>query len=151
MASIIDKTREAFGQSDALYNEWASFLGINSNHLFVLYALAHQTGVTQKQLATYTGLPKQTVNNVVRAFITDGIVTFSSANSDRREKTIDLTEKGRCYADRVLSELRQLEERVFTLMGEERVRQMLDALTLFNTLFEKEMKDRKDKHGRDGK
>ena len=60
----------------------------------------------------------------------------------RREKQVGLTEKGLAYSQELLAPLHALEERVFELMGEDRVRQMVDAVTLFNTIFEKEMKRR---------
>ena len=40
---------------------------------------------------------------------------------------------------RTLGGLYELTERVFGMMGHERMKQLLDAVALFNTVFEKEM------------
>lgn len=60
-------------------------------------------------------------------------------HGDRREKQILLTEKGAVYSDELLTPLRELEHRVLQIMGSDRVRQMIDNITLFNTVLEKEM------------
>lgn len=148
----MDKDRnkfwEVWGQSDALYEEWANSYNCNSTQLFVFYALDQRDSVTQKRITDYTGLPKQTVNNVVRTLKSEGYVTLSAECADRREKCIVLTEKGRAYSKEILAPLHDLEERIFGIMGAERVRQMIDAIMLFNTIFEKEMKRKKKKNER---
>ena len=93
---------EVWGRSDALYNRWAAAHGVNNYRLFVLYVLDNHPGATQKAIADHAGLPKQTVNTVVREPL---------------------------YA---------LEDAVFARMGDARVQEMMDAIALFNMLFEKE-------------
>ena len=46
----------------------------------------------------------------------------------------------------VLSPLHTLEQRVFDIMGAERMKQMTDAITLFNLVFEKEMETQANEH-----
>ena len=99
-------------------------------------------------IADYTGRPKQTVNNVVRTLKSEGHVTLSAECADRREKRIVLTEKGHAYSKEILAPLYDLEERIFGIMGAERVQQMIDAIMLFNSIFEKEMKRRKKENER---
>lgn len=77
----------------------------------------------------------------MRALKSEGLVSLSAGSVDRREKAVQLTEAGTLYAERVLGPLYALENRVFRIMGEDRIRQMLDAVSLFNTVFEKEMQD----------
>lgn len=135
-----EKFWEAWGQSNALYEVWAAWKKVNSKKLFVLYELDHGDYITQKNIADYTGLPKQTVNTVIRDFIAEGFVTLASGKNDRREKLVVLTESGKKHAAETLAPLYALEERVFSVMGEERVKQMIDTIFLFNAIFEKEMK-----------
>ena len=75
---------EVWGRSDALYNRWAAAHGVNNYRLFVLYVLDNHPGATQKAIADHAGLPKQTVNTVVRALRDEGYVTLSPASGDRR-------------------------------------------------------------------
>ena len=65
---------EVWGRSDALYNRWAAAHGVNNYRLFVLYVLDNHPGATQKAIADHAGLPKQTVNTVVRALRDEGYV-----------------------------------------------------------------------------
>ena len=68
---------EVWGRSDALYNRWAAAHGVNNYRLFVLYVLDNHPGATQKAIADHAGLPKQTVNTVVRTLRDEGYVTLS--------------------------------------------------------------------------
>ena len=53
-----------------------------------------------------------------------------------------LTEKGAAYSREVLEPLHELERTVLARMGNGRVQQMINDITLFNTVFEKEMEKR---------
>lgn len=130
---------EAWGRTNALYTAWCASAGQNPYRLFVLYALCAHEPVTQKEIADSTGLSKQTVSTVMRALKAEGLVTLRAGETDRREKNVCLTEKGMQYADEILSPLHELEHRVFDIMGAERVKQMTDAIALFDLVFEKEM------------
>ncbi len=48
---------------------------------------------------------------------------------------------------RTLGGLYELAERVFGMMGHERMKQLLDAVALFNTVFEKEMDNERQNQG----
>ena len=95
--------------------------------------------MTQKKICICTGLTKQTVNSVIRSLKEDGYVELVPGLEDRREKQIILTEKGIAYSRGLLTPLRELEHRVYQIMGSDRVQQMIDNITLFNTVLEKEM------------
>ena len=89
-----------------------------------------------------TGLTKQTVNSVIRTLKGEGHVVLSPGREDRREKQVALTEQGAAYARDLLAPLHELERTVFTRMGSGRVEQMVNDITLFSTVFEKEMEKR---------
>ena len=133
------KIWEAWGKGNALYSAWASDRNINSYQLFVLYAIEEHEAITQKTIAETTGLSKQTVNTVIRALKRDGYVELTDGNVDRREKLVSLTSKGVEYSAKLLEPLHEVENRVFELIGEDRVKDMMNFIQLFNTVFEKEM------------
>ncbi len=114
--------------------------------MIVLYAIQAHAPITQKAIADYAGLSKQTVSTVMRALKAEGLVSLRAGESDHREKKVCLTQKGTRYAAEVLSPLHTLEQRVFDIMGAERMKQMTDAITLFNLVFEKEMKTQANEH-----
>lgn len=141
MDIMINKFWEVWGQSDSLYNKWANKHNINNVRLFVLYTLDRNESLTQKRISLYTGLAKQTVSSVIQALKKeDIIILLPSINSDKREKLVVLTDKGKQYCKELLTPLYVVEERTFELMGEDRVKQMVDSINLFNTILDKEMR-----------
>lgn len=143
MSANAKKTWEAWGQATSLYTLWASERNINPYRLFVLYAIDGNSSVTQKRVSEVTGLSKQTVNTVVRALKKEGYIELSTAENDRREKFVALTSVGRTYASKLLTPLYELEERVFDVIGAERIKEMLNTIRLFTTVFEKETEELK--------
>lgn len=141
-----DKMCEAWGRTNALYTAWCAAAGQNQYRVIVLYAIEAHAPITQKTIADYTGLSKQTVSTVMRTLKAEGLVSLRAGESDHREKKVYLTQKGMLYASEVLSPLHTLEQRVFDIMGAERMKQMTDAITLFNLVFEKEMETQADEH-----
>ncbi len=128
-----------WGQANGLYSAWAASKNINYYLLFVLYALQGQKAMTQKKICVCTGLTKQTVNSVIRSLKEGGYVELAPGIEDRREKQVALTDKGIAYSSELLTPLQELEHRVLQTMGSDRVQKMIDNITLYNMLFEKEM------------
>lgn len=141
-----DKMWEAWGRTNALYTAWCAAAGQNQYRVIVLYAIEAHAPITQKTIADYTGLSKQTVSTVMRTLKAEGLVSLRAGESDHREKKVYLTQRGTLYASEILSPLHTLEQRVFDIMGAERMKQMTDAITLFNLVFEKEMETQADEH-----
>ena len=141
-----DKMWEAWGRTNALYTAWCAAAGQNQYRMIVLYAIEAHAPITQKDIADYTGLSKQTVSTVMRALKVEGLVSLQAGESDRREKKVFLTQRGALYAAETLSPLHTLEQRVFDIMGAERMKQMTDAIILFNLVFEKEMDTQANEH-----
>lgn len=138
------KLWDLWGQTNALYNEWCSQHNVNYYRCLILYVLDDNESITQKQIADCTGLSKQTVASVMKNLKAEGIITLHSESKDRREKYVKLTDEGKSYTANILNNLYKVESRVFDVIGEERIKQMLDAVSLFNTVFEKEMEKMKD-------
>lgn len=129
----------AWARTNSLYIRWADIREVNYYLLFVLYALDGQETMTQKEICNRTGLTKQTVNSVIRSLKNNGYVVLLPGSGDRREKQVAMTETGAAYAKELLTPLKELERSVFNIIGADRAQQMIDAITLFNIVFEKEM------------
>ena len=127
-------------QADALYSKWAARNGINYFVLLALWVLyGNEAGMTQKSISHHYGWPKQTTNSVIRSLKQEGYVALIAEQADKREKRVILTEKGRCHAEKVLTPLFQLEDRVYGNIQKERLEDMVRTLQLFIILFEKEL------------
>lgn len=142
------KMWEGWGRTNALYTAWCSSTGQNPYRLFVLYIINAHEPITQREIADCTGLSKQTVSTVMRTLKDEEYVSLSTGESDKREKNVHLTPKGKEYIQEVLSPLYELENRVFDIMGADRMKQMSDAIRLFNIVFEKEMEHKTNEHSK---
>ena len=91
-----------------------------------------------RALASDLGINLHTVNKAYAVLRDEGYVTLSPASGDRREKNASLTPAGQTYARALLEPLYALEDTVFARMGDARVQEMMDAIALFNMIFEKE-------------
>ena len=69
-----DKIWEAWGRTNALYTAWCAAAGQNQYRVIVLYAIDAHAPITQKHIADYTGLSKQTVSTVMRALKEEGVL-----------------------------------------------------------------------------
>lgn len=134
-----DDICSAWNQGCAVYNKWADLQGINRNVLIVFYALDMKGEMTQKSIADYYAIPKQSINGVIRKLTQEGYLQFMESAGDRREKRIRLTQKGKEYSREILNPLYQIEDYVFGVIGKERVSQMIETMRLFSILFEKEI------------
>ena len=129
----------AWVKSNSLYAKAASVLGIGYPEMMVLYALDTMGKLTQKQIATNFGMQKQTVHTVVSALQKKEYLLLEASEGDKREKRIVLTESGQEYAHRIIAPLRKAEDKVFGIIGSEKMQTMCEILDLLNLLFEREL------------
>lgn len=136
-----EKTREFYSiwaKGNALYARAANKLGIGYSEFVVLYALKVSGDQTQKEITDVFGLLKQTVNTVVRQLKQNGYVEIKPCTGDKRERLVCLTQSGREYSDRLVEPIISIENKVYHLIGDERIEQANEIMALFNLLFEKE-------------
>ena len=68
--------------------------------------------LSQKELSQKHETPKQIINNIVKGFLADGIVTLQES-SDRRFKKIALTAKGKEFAQSIFEPLAHAENHLW--------------------------------------
>lgn len=113
----MDKTHEAvrriiwaINKLDGVYYYFARYFGINENALTLLYALDDGQIHSQKKISDEWLIPRTTINTIVKNMVSDGYIMFHPKQRTK-EKTIMLTEKGRSYADKLISSIYAVEER----------------------------------------
>ena len=94
-----------------LYENWARLHGLTYNSITVLLAISggEDSPCTQKSIAERHALPKQTVNNILKEFRVQGLLELVPVDTDRRNKEIVLTDRGRVFSAQVLGELTMLQ------------------------------------------
>jgi len=121
------------------YEKWAAAQGLSSNGVLVLMTLSEAVEpCTQKQIGLQWGLPKQTVNHILREFLKKGYVALTAMPDDKRNKAIHLTDAGRTFAGDILGELHRKEARVAAAIGLDKLRDLDDTLARFVDLFAQE-------------
>lgn len=135
----IDEINSAFYRSSALYSQWAQKRKLNLHTVLAYYTLYSSGPLSQKQISDYLGMPKQTVNRIIKAMDLDSHVTLVADAGDKRAKKIKFTENGKIYAAELLTPLFDLEEKVFQRLGDKRIQLMLEATTAYGDILQEEM------------
>lgn len=125
-------------QENALYVKIANKLGVGYPELMVLYALATEENLTQKKIVENFGMQKQTVNTVIRQLRKKEYVALLPSQNDKREKILTLTKSGGEYCSSIVSPLLQAENKVYRIVGKEKMDQAKETMELINLLLEKE-------------
>lgn len=123
------------------YAAWCRQNGVNYHEMLILYSLYIDDIRTQKAISQAYGVPKQTINNLIRALQEKGYLTLAPNASNRQERILTLTEPGLRYAESILLPLLALEESAICAMGAEAVRQMVDMALRYGAILEKAMRE----------
>lgn len=123
------------------YAAWCRQNGVNYHEMLILYSLYIDDIRTQKAISQAYGVPKQTINNLIRALQEKGYLTLAPNASNRQERILTLTESGLRYAESFCCRWLALEESAICAMGAEAVRQMVDMALRYGAILEKAMRE----------
>ncbi len=133
----MDRITVHLGKITQLYHECARAQGMTYNGMMVLGALRHNQTCTQKQIVEQWGLPKQSVNTIIKKLHSDQYVEFLPGRNNK-EKLVTFTDKGKTFADKVLKPVLTMEEGVLQRIGEEECQQLEKTTAKFSHFFEEE-------------
>lgn len=116
----------------AQYEAYAKSLGLSYSTLSALrIILEYEGNCTQKTICGYTFLPKQTVNAIMTSLLSHGVIRMSELDSDRRQKVIHFTDKGREFASEVIQKLKNAESKAMESLDESQRTAMLTAAKFY--------------------
>lgn len=128
-------------KSNSIYEEWAKTHGLSMNSLLVLHTFYDNNGVcTQKFICQKWGIPKQTVNTILKGFESQGYVKLISLDEDKRNKEIRLTTEGKQYAESIINKLQEKELHVMNEIGFEQMKTMNQIHAMFINFMKKKNK-----------
>ncbi|PIE48115.1 MAG: hypothetical protein CSA42_00590, partial [Gammaproteobacteria bacterium] len=133
----MDNIAVHIGTITKIYHEFAKLQGLTYNTMMVLEALRQSQPCTQKQISEEWGLPKQSVNSVIKDFAKKEYIELL-AGRNKKEKLIAFTEKGKTFADSTLQPSLAMEERVLQRIGEKESRQFENTTAKFAQFFQEE-------------
>ena len=125
-----------------LYCKWVKDKGINYHTFLVYYALLERK-MTQKELSLRTHLIKQTINNIVKQMLERKEIYFEDIPNNKKEKYVVLTKKGEKAAHQVTDDLIEVEHRVVTKVGKEKLQELYTLSQIFDRAMEEEMESSK--------
>ncbi len=121
---------------DRLYEEFARAKGMTYLSMAVLDVIYdHPDGCTQKQICAQTHYPKQSVNLIIKSFLTDGLVALRETPEDRRNKLVTLTARGQDYARATVGALWDIDRRSTESLSPAQQEQLVQLLTLYADAF----------------
>ncbi len=106
-----------------------SHKGYGRAHHRAIHFINRNPGITVNSLLYTLGVTKQSLNRVLRALIADGLVDRRVGHSDRRERNLYLTERGRALESELSAVQRKRMRSAYKLSGPE-------AVTGFRTVLE---------------
>lgn len=117
---------------NALYERWAKKRGLTFNALFTMYIIyEYSNECTQQIICNRLLLPKQTISAILESFEKKEYITRQLLEKDRRNKRISLTERGKKYADELLSDLFKFEKQAFKNMTLEQRKSLIQNSHIF--------------------
>lgn len=139
IARQVSQFCEEYHVINMVYEDYARTLDISYTSLQILTIIMSTKECTQKVICEKTFLPKQTVNAVVTGFYKKGIIELREMPSDRRNKTIHLTEEGTKYAGQIIPQIRKAEYAAFEKLTSEQRENLLEAIRIYGIGFREAM------------
>lgn len=129
----------AISRIDGIYRKFEQQCGKNTLQIRILGALYFDELQTQRQICDMLELPKQTVNNIITAFIKKGYIDVVADENDRRAKIIKLNESGIHYATTELQPFNEFDEKTALRMGIEEYKKLVALIEVQADAYEQEL------------
>ena len=123
----------ALNRINCCYAVCAQTSDLKENELMILYALADGVPYSQKQISDEWGIPRTTVNTIIKDWEKKGLVFLSSIPGKRREMNILLTKAGQELADLVLKKVFDMENTAMRETVEEFSSEFIRVLRHYET------------------
>lgn len=123
-------------ETTSLYEDWAKKKGFSYYELLIIISILEmEENCTQKNICRQWFLPKQTVNTILQNFLKKEWILFKVSETDKRNKIIAVTEKGRPYIEKIGMELQNHEYNVWEKLGEKKGKAIIENTILYNKFF----------------
>ena len=124
-----------------IYTRWAVAHGLSYFELMILssiyYAHLDNLPLYQRDIMTCLGIPKQTINTIIKDYIQQGYIELKPAPADKRKKQLTFTPSGLSYAASYVEELMQCEHEAMAQMDLATLQLSFQTQEQYNQLFER--------------
>lgn len=128
-------------ENDKIYRNLSKNSGLSPCSFWILYVLREdEDPLTQSEICEMLHEPKQTVNSALKKLAADGYIALSSG-SDRRSKSISLTEKGLCLAAETVDLVMAAEQSVLEEFTEEELHTFISLFRKYTQTLKQKTKN----------
>lgn len=129
--------------ANGLNRERAKVYGLNDIETNIIIHIGFMEKPSQKNISDKFGAPKQTVNNIIKNLRDEGLIDQIQDEDDKRIRILRFTEKGKKVRDERLKPFIESNVRMKDRLGDEKLREIKDALTLLISTIKEELKEEK--------
>lgn len=133
----MERINACINRQSEFLGDWARKNGMSRSAMMVLYALDRDHAQTQKEIAGWWLLPKQTVHTVIKDLEARGLVVLE-AGRDLKEKRVRFTPAGQAYAKLHMRGLYAAEERALAALSPELREGLVRGIQAFTEAMERE-------------
>lgn len=123
----------ALNRINCCYAVCAQSAALKENELMILYALADGVPYSQKQICDEWGIPRTTMNTIIKDWKARGLVQLEPIPGKRREMNILLTDAGQKLADSVLDKIFEMENAAMQETVDEFSPEFIRVLRIYET------------------
>ena len=123
----------ALNRINCCYAVCAQTSDLKENELMILYALADGVPYSQKQICDEWGIPRTTLNTIIKDWKARGLVQLEPIPGKRREMNILLTDAGQKLADSVLNKIFEMENAAMQETVDEFSPEFIRVLRIYET------------------
>lgn len=127
---------EEFRRVDLIYGAYGRRCGLSFSVYLIFDYICENDGTSQREICAYTLLPRQTVNNVINALISQGLLRLEASRHDKRVKRIHLTDAGERYRQQVVTPVREAELQAMAALEPDERRAMIIYVDKFMNALE---------------
>ena len=132
----------------AAYEMYARKHDLTAKELFVLDIIWFaEDGCMQSEICSRLSATKQTISAIIKKFLEKRYVTLTESETDRRNKIIRLTEKGKTYAGKIIVPAANAEIDAMAELSDRDIAELVRITDLLSALMKNEFEKIKDEEG----
>lgn len=142
---ILIRYNRIFKDTDKIYHNFAKSYGLSDCAFWILYLLREtDTQYTQAEICNMLSLPRQTVNSALKNLQSEGYISLTPAENNKKSKILVLTEKGEVLAKNSADIVLKAEIKVLRQFSENELQLFLSLSEKYAVLLRKEYEENSD-------
>lgn len=126
----------------AAYEFYARKHGLTAKELFVLDIIwFEEDGCLQSEICERLSATKQTISAIIKKFWKQGYLSLTESETDRRNKIVRFTDRGKEYAKMIIPPAAQAENEAMAELDDNDIIELVRITTLFSCYMKTKFSD----------